>query len=35
MRPSFRPEFATDGERFYFTIGTKESDIWVMDLHSG
>jgi Tol biopolymer transport system component len=31
-RPSSRPEFATDGERFFFTVGTRESDIWTMDL---
>jgi Tol biopolymer transport system component len=35
MRPSLRPEFTTDGERFFFTIGTQESDIWVMDLLPG
>ena len=34
LRPSFRPEFATDGERFFFTVGTQESDICVMDLHA-
>ncbi len=34
-RPSLRPEFATDGERFFFTAGTQESDIWVMDLLPG
>jgi len=32
MRPSFRPNFATDGKRFYFTINNRESDIWVADL---
>ncbi len=32
MRPSLRPEFTTDGERFFFTVGTQQSDIWVMDL---
>ena len=32
MRPSLRPEFTADGERLFFTIGTQESDIWVMDL---
>jgi Tol biopolymer transport system component len=32
MRPSLRSEFTTDGELFFFTIGTQESDIWVMDL---
>jgi TolB protein len=35
LRPSFRPEFATDGERFFFTVGTQESDIWVMELKPG
>jgi serine/threonine-protein kinase len=35
LRPSFRPEFATDGDRFFFTVGTQESDIWVMDLLPG
>ena len=34
-RLSLRPEFATDGERFFFTIGTQESDLWVMALNSG
>jgi hypothetical protein len=24
--------FATDGKRFYFTVGSPESDIWVADL---
>jgi serine/threonine-protein kinase len=31
-RPSFRREFACDGEQFYFTIARHESDIWVMEL---
>jgi TolB protein len=31
-RPSNRPEFATDGKRFFFTIGTRQSDIWAMEL---
>jgi hypothetical protein len=31
-RPSNRIEFTTDGERFYFTIGRQESDIWLMEL---
>ncbi|MGD2124261.1 MAG: protein kinase [Gemmatimonadota bacterium] len=35
LRPSFRPEFATDGERFFFTVGSQESDICVMELHPG
>jgi hypothetical protein len=28
--PSSRQEFATDGERLYFTIDNRQSDIWVM-----
>ncbi len=28
-------EFTTDGERFYFTIGRRESDIWLMELFRG
>ncbi len=31
-RPSLRREFATDGERFFFTVARHESDIWVMEL---
>jgi TolB protein len=31
-RQSTRNEFATDGERFYFTLAKYESDIWVGDL---
>ncbi|HEX3234114.1 MAG TPA: BTAD domain-containing putative transcriptional regulator [Gemmatimonadales bacterium] len=31
-RPSSRPEFATDGRRFFFTLGTRQSDIWAMEL---
>jgi Tol biopolymer transport system component/DNA-binding SARP family transcriptional activator len=31
-RPSSRPEFATDGKRFFFTIGNRQSDIWAMEL---
>jgi Tol biopolymer transport system component/DNA-binding SARP family transcriptional activator len=32
MRQSTRPEFATDGRRFFFTIGTRVSDVWEMTL---
>lgn len=32
LRQSTRPEFATDGQRFFFTIGTRISDIWEMRL---
>lgn len=28
----YRPEFSSDGRNFYFTIGSRESDIWVMEL---
>ena len=31
-RPSYRPDFSTDGKNFYFTVGRHEADIWVMDL---
>ena len=24
--------FATDGRTFYFTVGSHESDVWVMEL---
>ena len=29
-RPSPRAEFAVDGQRFYFTLAERESDIWRM-----
>ena len=31
-RRSLRREFATDGQRFYFTVARDESDIWSMEL---
>jgi hypothetical protein len=31
-RISLRREFATDGERFYFTIAQSDSDISTMEL---
>ena len=31
-RRSPRREFATDGQRFYFTVARDESDIWTMEL---
>ena len=31
-RPSSRPDFATDGRRFYFTIEDRQSDIWVAEI---
>jgi serine/threonine protein kinase/Tol biopolymer transport system component len=27
-----RPEFATDGERFFFTLTAYEADVWVLEL---
>ena len=33
-RTSSRPEFATDGKRFYFTASERESDIWRMELQA-
>jgi hypothetical protein len=32
LRQSTRPEFATDGQRFYFTTGNRVSDVWEMAL---
>ncbi len=32
---SHRPEFATDGRRFYFTVTERLSDIWTMELKEG
>jgi Tol biopolymer transport system component len=29
-RQTRRPEFATDGVRFYFTLAQSESDVWVI-----
>ena len=31
-RRSLRREFATDGQRFYFTIARDESDLWAMEI---
>jgi hypothetical protein len=31
-RRSLRREFATDGQRFYFTVARDESDIWTMEI---
>jgi TolB protein len=31
-RTSSRPEFATDGERLFFTLTEYESDVWMMEL---
>jgi Tol biopolymer transport system component len=31
-RRSPRREFATDGQRFYFTVARDESDLWAMEL---
>ena len=32
--PATRYGFTTDGRNFYFTVGSPESDIWVMELES-
>ena len=32
MHPSDRPEFATDGRRFYFTVDDRQSDVWIAEL---
>jgi hypothetical protein len=32
QRRSTRPEFATDGHHFYFTISEQKSDVWAMEL---
>jgi serine/threonine-protein kinase len=32
MRPSNRPDFDTDGKRFYFSIEDRQSDIWVAEV---
>jgi Tol biopolymer transport system component len=29
---SHRPEFATDGQRFFFTVTERVSDIWTMGM---
>ena len=34
-RQSYRIEFATNGERFFFTIAHYQSDIFVMDVQKG
>lgn len=33
LRQFYRPLMALDGKRIYFTIGTRESDVWVMELN--
>ena len=33
-RQSTRPEFATDGQRLFFTLTEREGDIWEMELNS-
>ena len=35
LRPSNRIYFAADGERFYFAIDDKQSDIWVAEVIQG
>ena len=31
-RPSYRPEWAVDGKRIYFTISDRQSDVWVVEI---
>ncbi|MGH7581794.1 MAG: protein kinase domain-containing protein [Gemmatimonadales bacterium] len=31
-RPSYRPEWSTDGKRFFFAINDRQSDIWVAEI---
>jgi hypothetical protein len=33
--PSPRHQFAIDGKRLFFTVGTRQSDIWAMELRAG
>ncbi len=33
-RPSDRPDFATDGRRFFFTIDDRQSDVWIATLRT-
>ncbi|MDB4915478.1 MAG: protein kinase [Gemmatimonadetes bacterium] len=32
--PSDRPDFATDGKRFFFTIDDRQSDVWIAKLRA-
>ena len=32
-RQPVRYAFMTDGTRFYFTLGSRESDVWVAELN--
>ncbi len=32
MRPSYRVEWATDGNRIFFAINDRQSDVWVVEL---
>ena len=34
-RPSYRPEWTTDGKRFFFTVNDRQSDVWVADVTPG
>jgi serine/threonine-protein kinase len=33
QRPSFRPDWTTDGKRFFFAINDRQSDVWVVELN--
>lgn len=32
-KPSYRPSWATDGRRFYFTVNDRQSDIYLAEVH--
>ena len=33
-RPSDRPDFATDGKHFFFTVDDRQSDVWIAKLRT-
>lgn len=33
-RPPARTNFATDGQRLYFTVANRQSDIWLMSVEA-
>jgi Tol biopolymer transport system component len=34
LRQSGRPEFATDGQRLFFTLTERQADVWEMELNA-
>ena len=32
LRPSYRPEWSTDGRRFFFAIGDRQADVYVAEI---